>query len=197
MRNPKPTVIRYWKVLDAAGHSCHGGDFTWSLPTWSKTKGWIPGDWTPNVTPRLCESGYHVCRDDDLIHWLGERIYACEVRGEVDEADDKVVAESVRLLCPTPWDDVSARLFTAECAAEVLPLYEARYPNDSRVSDCLETSFRYALGDASEPERAAAYLAAHSAADAAADAAASLAAGLAAHSAQTARLLWWIGASDA
>ena len=85
-RNAKP---RYWKVLSAEGKSCHGGTFQWSLPTWDKRKGWIPGDWTPAISDvKLCERGYHVCRDRDLVQWLHERIYACEVRGVIVEASD-------------------------------------------------------------------------------------------------------------
>lgn len=214
---------RYWKVLNAQGESCHGGSYRWSLPTWDAKRGWIPGAWTPlieNVVP--CERGYHVCRDRDLLHWLGARIYACEVRGEIVEAEDNVVAGQVRLTCPTPWDDVSARLFAVECAAEVLPLYERAQPGDSQVSDCLVVAFRYALGDATAEELNAASAAAwdESAAASAASAAAAEelnatraaamaaekraaasaavwdAAWAAARAAQTRRLLWWMGAEE-
>ena len=188
---------RYWKVLDAEGRACHGGDFRYDLPRWSRTRGWIPGAWAPaipDVAP--CVRGYHVCRDRDLLDWLGARIYACEVRGTVVVAEDKVVAESIRLLAPTPWDETSARLFAVECAAEVLPLYEAAHPGDTRVSDCLVTAFRYALGDATDADLDAARDAARAAAWDAASDAAKAAARAAARAAQTTRLLWWLGVDE-
>ena len=148
---------RYWKVLDANGRSCHGGSFRWSLPTWDARKGWVPGEWTPPITNlEPCARGYHVCRDEDLLVWLGPRIYACEVRGTIIEAENKVAVTSVRLTCPTPWDETAARLFAVECAADALPIFERRSPNDSRVADALEVAFRYAVGDATDAELAAA-----------------------------------------
>ena len=212
--SPPARAPRYWKVLDANGRACHGGAFQYDLPTWHRTKGWVPGAWTPRIADvKACTRGYHVCRDDDLLYWLHERIYLCEVRGSTIAEDNKVVAESVRLLMPTPWDAVSARLFAVECVADVLSPYEAQHPNDARVSDCLEVAYRFALGDASDNDRAAAraaadsaaYAAAGAAAYAAADSAAYTAAGAAARAAaraaaesaawtaQTQRLLWWMG----
>jgi hypothetical protein len=190
-------MTRYWKILDENGRSCHGGSFQWSLPRWSKTRGWIPGDWTPAIPNlRMCERGYHVCRDEHLVTWLHARIYACEIRGASIEADDKLVVESVRLIAPTPWDETSARLFAVECAANCLDEYEKRYPGDLRVSDCIEVAMRLALGEATGAERSAAS-SARSAASSARSAASSAesAAWSAARSAQTERLLWWIGAA--
>ena len=60
-------MTRYWKVLDAEGRSLHGGTYTYNLP-----KNGRPGQWTPRITDlRLCERGYHLCRDADLVHWYG------------------------------------------------------------------------------------------------------------------------------
>ena len=180
--------MRLWKVLDANGRACHGGtfDYTPYLPKWSPTNGWVPGKWTPRIeNPVACQFGYHACRDQDLVRWLNARIWACEGRGIV-VADNKVVCESIRLIAPTPWDDVAARLFAVECAADVLPLFESAMPGDSRVADCLEVATRYALGDATDDELVAARAAAWAAAGAAAWAAA--------WAAQTERLLWWLGA---
>ena len=195
-------TTRYWKVLDAKGQSVHGGTYTYDLPTNGR-----PGKWTPRITDlELCARGYHLCRDTDLIHWLGgATIYAAEARGAILVADDKIVAESVRLIARTPWDATSARLFAVECVADVLHL-----TTDSRVGDCLEVAYRYALGDATQAElhaaSDAAWAAAHdtawaAASDAAHDTAwaaasdAARAASDAARTRQTARLLWWIGAS--
>ena len=172
---------RYWKILDEQGRACHGGAYQYDLPTWDERKGWIPGAWTPLITDLApCARGYHVCRDEHLPHWLRPRIYACEVRGEIIDHGDKVVAGQIRLTCQTPWDEMSARLFAIECASDVLSLYESQYPGDPRVCDCLEVAFRFALGEATDDERAAAWDAARAAARAAAGAAAWDAAGAAA-----------------
>lgn len=198
--------MRYWKVLNAEGQSCHGGTFTWSLPRWDARRGWIPGEWTPLIEGVVaCKRGYHVCRDADLLGWLGERVYACEVRGEVVVQHSKVVAGQVRLTCPTPWDATSARLFAVECAADVLPLYERAHPGDSRVSDSLVTAFRYAVGDATVAELDAAALdtawAARRAVGDARQAAwtaldAAVGSSRYAPAAATQRLLWWLGATS-
>lgn len=178
-------MTRYWKVLDEQGRACHGGEFQYDLPKWSPTKGWIPGTWTPLIeTVVPCQSGYHVCKDEHLLQWLGPRIYACEVRGEVVAHSDKIVAGSIRLTCPTPWDAMSARLFAVECASETLSLYESKYPDDARPSEALQTAFRFALGDATNDEFAAARAAAGDAALAAA------------RDAQSRRLLWWLGVDE-
>ena len=185
--------MRYWKVLDDKGHACHGGTFAYDLPKNGK-----PGTWTPRI-PNIeaCNRGYHVCRDADLVHWCnGATIYACEVQGKVIAQDDKVVAESIRLVAPTPWDAVTARLFAVECAADVMHLA----PGSDAV---LEVAYRYALGDATQGEldaawgaaRGAVWDAARGAAWGAAWGAARDAARGAAYARHTARLLWWIGAS--
>lgn len=183
-------MTRYWKILDANGRACHGGRYQYDLPRWDDEEGWIPGAWTPAI-PNIvaCRRGYHVCRDQDLVHWLHARIYACEVRGKIIVEDNKVVAESIRLTAPTPWDECSARLFAVECAADVLYLYEREHPNDPRVADALIVAYRYALGDATESELAAAGAATWAATWAAARDAAR-------DAAQTQRLLVWLNAEN-
>ena len=158
--------MRLWKVTDENARACHGGwfDYTPYLPTLRKNGTYRPGPWLPVIkSPVACERGYHGCRDRDLVHWLHGRIWAIEGRGVV-VASDKVVMSSFRFTSPTPWDDVTARLFAVDVAAAVLPIFEKVAPNDSRVADCLVVATRYALGDATDEERAAAGAAAWDAA---------------------------------
>ena len=213
-------VERLWKVTNATGRACYGGRFQYNLPRWSRTRGWVPGAWTPNVPVDPCNSGYHVCRDGDVRSWIGgltNKIWACEGRGAMQVADDKVVYESIRLTMPTPWDECSARLWAVECASAALPFYEARHPNDPRVANALIVAHQYALGLATDTERAAAWASARAswasagaaawAAEAAAWAsaracwasagAAAWAAEAPAWAAQNRRLLWWLGVDDA
>jgi len=83
----------------------------------------------------------------------------------------------LRSICPEHEKEV--RLFAVDCAERVLPIYEKKYPNDSRVRDCIEATKKYLNDEITLEElrvfRVAAYAAAYAAdadAYAAADAAA-------------------------
>jgi hypothetical protein len=60
--------------------------------------------------------------------------------------------------------DKLARLFACECAERVLPIFERKFPNDSRPRQAIEVSRRFARGQATEEERSAAWAAAWAAA---------------------------------
>jgi len=92
-------------------------------------------------------------------------------------------------------DDRTRRLFAADCAERVLPIYEKVYPCDDRPRKCIDTARRYANGEATQDELHAARSAAGSAAWAAAGSAAWAAAGAAAGSAAGAAA--WAAAGDA
>ena len=106
-----------YKVLDADGRPCHGGVGAWNLPKRGR-----PGKWMPVIKQVVpCVSGYHLCRPSDLVHWLGPVIWEVEARGATVEATDKIAVSQARLLrqC-TQWNARTARLFAADCAADVL-----------------------------------------------------------------------------
>jgi len=181
--------MRLWKVLSEDGASCHGGDAKWSLPRDSR-----PGEWMPKRDPVLCVSGYHLCRDEDLVHWLGPRIWRAEASGEILVGDDKVCAERVRLVAPTVWDEPLARRFAALCAWRALcrERRAGREPHaDSWVAvrAALAHSRGEIGGDELAAARDAAWAAARDAAWAAAGDAARAAAGAAERAAQTRILL--------
>jgi len=112
-----------------------------------------------------------------LVYWLGAHIWIAETDGPVVVASDKVVAASARLLYEvTTWDEQSARLFAADCAEQVLPLFEAAHPGDDRPRRCIEVARRFARGEASQQELDAAWDAAWAAAGVAAQATAQYAA---------------------
>jgi len=161
--------MRLFKVLDADGFSTYQGE-PWHLP-----KGKRPGKWMEPIEGDLvpCRSGYHLCRERDLIRWLGATIYEAEYRGEIVEADGKVVVREVRLVSRLDhWNDRTARLFACWCAEQVLPVFERQHPDDSRVRECIETARKVADGDLPASALAAAGDAARAAAwDAAWDAA--------------------------
>jgi hypothetical protein len=142
--------MKYYKVLDKNGYSCHGGEAEWSLPTRNADGTWTPGEWMPEVEGELepCRNGYHVVTLEQLADWLGERIFEVEVGDEIVHEDNKSVTRTCRLTreC-TGWNERTARLFACDCAERVLPLYEAYYDDDS-PRKAIEVARRYAEGKA-------------------------------------------------
>lgn len=91
---------KLYKVL-VNGKSCHGGDFTWSLPIHNQDGTWTPGEWTPEVHVNLCFSGYHATWEP--IQWAnqdGIEVYEIEFYDAVQgsEVASKVVGKRCRLL---------------------------------------------------------------------------------------------------
>jgi len=85
-----------FKVL-VDGRSCHGGDFSWSLP-----QGAQPGDWHEVDAVEMCRQGFHLT-DWPPRWWLPTcAIYVVEAEGVLGDAstdaDRKCVAKKVRLL---------------------------------------------------------------------------------------------------
>jgi hypothetical protein len=147
-----------------------------------------PGKWMPKREVRPCESGYHLCRDGDLLTWLGPRIWVAEGRGVMSEESDKVVFEQARLVRLTVWDDALARRFAALCAWRALcrERRAGREP-DARSWSAARAAAAHSRGEVSDEDlasaSAAAWAAARDAASAAAWAAASAAAWAAASAA--------------
>ena len=162
--------MTYYKSLSADGCSCSGGHSKWSLPTQLEDGTYKPGRWMPRIKDIVpCERGYHVFQRKDILSWVNATLYEAEVRGETIDHGDKIVAESCRLLRPIPGcNERTLRLFACRVAEDVLPLFEAEYPDDDRLRKAIETARRYASGKATDRELAAAWAAARAAARAAA-----------------------------
>ncbi|MFH1634077.1 MAG: putative immunity protein [Chloroflexota bacterium] len=150
-----------YKVLNNDCSAYHGGSGVWHLP-----KGKRPGKWMPAIVNLiLCERGYHLCRREDLIHWLGPTVWVAEGRGEKLLDHDKVVFTQARLLRRLDtWTERTARLFAADCAEAVLPLFEKDCPNDNRPRSAVEAARKFTRGKISEKELYAACVAARDAA---------------------------------
>jgi hypothetical protein len=190
-------MTTYYKVLDPDGQPRNGGSGQYSLPTKNDDGSYTPGEWMPAVEGELelCENGYHLCRPPDLIEWLGPEIYAAEYRGERIDGSDKIVVRECRLTRKVEaWNDRTARLFAVWCAREALKLIDNPDPRSVAACDVAE---RYANGEATDDELAAAWAAAWAAARdaawAAAWAAARAAARDAARAAQSSKLLEMLG----
>jgi len=153
-----------FKIINEDGTPCHGGRGRWSLPHNKQ-----PGNWMPPVKGELiaCENGYHLCREGNLIKWLGPAIFEAEYRGERLDTGNKVVVRQARLLRRLNWDEHIARHFACDCAEEVLHLYEQKYPDDPRPRQAIEVARRYADGKVTDEDLDAARDAAWDAARAA------------------------------
>ena len=137
-----------YKVLNEDGTCCNGGVGAWHLPGKQPDGLWKPfGQWMPKITGNLvpCSIGYHLCREEDLVHWLGPAIWEVEAKGRVVTDTDKVVVREARLLHRvSTWSERTARLFAADCAEHVLHLFEEEYPNDNRPRKAIEAARLYA-----------------------------------------------------
>jgi hypothetical protein len=149
-----------YKVLNEHGAPNNGGKGTWPLPT---AEG--PGHWIEVTGPLVpCRTGLHLCDGElQLLGWLGPRIFVAE---RID--DDKIVGRRARLLHETGWNERSARLFAADCAERVLPIFERERPGDDRPRKAVEAARAFARGEIDTQTLAAARDAARAAARAAA-----------------------------
>ena len=161
--------MTYYKFLSADDCSCNGGHSKWSLPTLQPDGTYKPGKWMPRIKDIApCVRGYHVFERKDILQWVNTTLYEAEVRGKTIDHEDKIVAESCRLTRPIPGCcERTLRLFACRVAEDVLPIFEQAYPDDYRPRAAIETARRYANGEATPEELAAARAAAGAAAGAA------------------------------
>ena len=132
-----------------------------------------------NKKQRACTERYAVLRtglgknygDNKLIPLT--RILAINGRDDVLWALYNAVAGGDKIL----------RLWAADCAEHVLPIYEKKYPKDKRPADAIKAARQFARGEITEVASDAASATADDAAIAAADAAAIAVASYAANSA--------------
>ena len=130
--------------------------------------------WTAEESPVICQSGWHGVLRKDILKHLPQtdiaELWEVEVRGELVHGNDKFAAPQMRLVRKVATTDARMlRLFACDAAQDVLWIFEKERPNDTRVRDCIEVARRYAIGEATEKERAAAGDAAGDAAWAAGD----------------------------
>jgi len=151
--------MTYYKVLDEHRNPIHGGKGRWAY------RKWMPH--IDNI--EACECGYHVCREQDLVRWLGPTIWEVEIKGDVIFLDDKVVASDARLVRKVQnWNKRTARLFACDCAEHVLKYADTKHVGV--LKNTIRVARRYANGKATDEERAAAYEAARAAYEAACEA---------------------------
>lgn len=120
--------IKYYKILANDGSACNGGIGKWHLPKNEK-----PGEWMPKITdPVPCKRGYHLCKEMDILSWLGEggidgtTIYEAEYRGKRIQSHHKIVVEEARLVKKLNWTKRTAHLFAKECQKRALNKYKTK-----------------------------------------------------------------------
>ena len=124
------------------------------------------GEWITVDGPlRMCNNGIHVTTVESAVRWLDERAHLVEIRGEHIVGDDKLCCREVLIHPALPhWTRETIVRFAADCAERVLPIFEAKYPNDDRPRKAVEAA---RSGDAQRARAASAAAAAYAAADAA------------------------------
>jgi hypothetical protein len=142
--------LTLYKWLDANGKTPTKG-FVWPYEV---------GEWAPDAKPVLCESGWHGMEEKDVLsHLPGDNagLYEVEVRGDVVHGEDKLTATSMRLVRLVGFADPrTLRAFALINAESVLPIFEKKCPNDSRVRDCIEVGWKFTRGLATRDELEAA-----------------------------------------
>lgn len=162
--------MKYYKVLYNGISPYANCNYSEYLP-----KDGEPGKWLPKVkTLKLCDRGYHVTDAEHLIDWIdGNQLFEVEVKGDVLTGDNKTVCQQIRLVRQVEgWNDKNLRLFACWCAEQILPIYEAKFINENRPRNTIETAKLYAEGLVTEEELAEAWAASTATAAAAAKAAA-------------------------
>ena len=154
-----PATETLYKVLNSDGSVHHGGNGKWFLPNGR------PGKWMPALDPdklKACVYGYHLCRRDDVIQWLGPAIFMAEYKGKRIDDIDKIVVQQARLISKLKtWNDRTARLFACDCAERALALMKKP---DPRSIESVRVARLYAMGEAKKEQLAAAGDAARAAA---------------------------------
>lgn len=139
---------KYYKILLPGGYPANGGSGRYHRP---KGNG-RPGQWMPKIqNPKCCVRGYHVVTLENIPRWIKGtyecEIWECEVRGRRHERGTKSAWGQIRLLKKTPWSDKVARLFAADCAEHVLPIFEREFSVDKRPRRAIEAARKRALGN--------------------------------------------------
>src|SRR5690606_17480587 len=124
----QPPATVYYKFLDP------GGRPRWGVGTWHLPDGGRPGKWMPEITGLVPgQRGYHVVAPDQLVDWLGPELFEAECRGEhIAHGNVHVFGEARLVRRIDAWNDQTARLFGADCAARALPAFETCCPGDPR-----------------------------------------------------------------
>ncbi len=142
---------KLYKILKD-NQSCTAGSFDWTayLPHDDQ-----PGEWTPVIDkPVMCESGYHGTNARNIIKFIdGNQLWEVEAVDPVWNDDgQKFNSKSMRLVRQIEaYNDKTLRLFACWCVRQVWDLL-----TDERSRNAVEVSEKFARGEATSEELAAA-----------------------------------------
>lgn len=141
-----------YKITGPNGEATHADGFVWPLPNGK------PGTWQHVKNDLvLCRNGFHACYDPlhigDWYSRNNQRLWIAEYKGKVVHGDNKVVVRSLRLVEEIVDLDKIFRLFAADCAERAL----LRVSNpDARSVAAVEAARKFARGEITATELAAA-----------------------------------------
>ena len=140
-------MTTYYKTLRTGRRGTHT-EYVWPEP----------GTWTESVEGDLvaCGNGYHVVTAEQLLGWISDEVWEVEAE-DVQDGGDKAVCRRARLVRQV-MGPREVRLFAADCAERVLPIFEAERPEDDRPRKAIVMARRYADGEATAEELAAAWV---------------------------------------
>ncbi len=143
---PEITDTTLFKVLGKDGSAYHGGGGAWYPPN-----GKQPGKWMPPLKGeiQLCRNGYrYLTGTRQLLEWLGPVLWIVEVRSDIATDSEKGAARQARLLERVEnWNEVTARLFAADCAHRALKReQDAGQEPASRSWQAVEAARLFATG---------------------------------------------------
>jgi hypothetical protein len=142
------TAWKFLRLTDAGKIRSGSGKLTWTVGTWKTFRG----------TPLCCVRGLHASpRAVDALRYVpGEILAQVECAGAHDDEGDKSAWQRMRIVKAWRWnapDSVALAVYAAEL---VLPIYEERYPDDSRPAAAIEAAKAW-LTDRSAVSGAAAH----------------------------------------
>ena len=155
---------KYYKWTAPGGHAPVANGYRYPLPVKNGDGTWTPGEWTEpangDLKPRI--NGYHVCRQADLINWVNDELYECEIGGDQaafnELGESMICVRRVRLIRRVEgWNERTSRLYAAWCARQAMALIPDPDPRSVAVVDTVE---RFANGRATAGELEAARAAA-------------------------------------
>lgn len=112
------------------------GEMSWKIGEWNKISEKIV----------CCSNGLHASLTprDSIRNVYGQRWFISEARGEIVKQDNKFAACEMRIVQEIP--KIILQRFSIWCATDCLKYYEKKYPNDMRVSDCIQAAEDYLDG---------------------------------------------------
>ena len=130
----------------------------------NKTK-WVLKKWNKQSDKLICcKNGLHASLTplDSLNNIYGDRWFIAEYKGKISKQENKFCASEMRLIKEIPIEVI--KRFALFCAKDCLKNYIKKYPDDKRVSNCIQATEDYLDGKITLKELSAAESAAGSAA---------------------------------